>query len=48
MIFAGGLPLKLDGKVVGAIGVSGVPAIRIMPSPRPVPPRSNSAGIEQT
>lgn len=23
MIFAGGIPLKLDGKVVGAIGVSG-------------------------
>ena len=23
MIFAGGVPLKLDGKVVGAIGVSG-------------------------
>jgi uncharacterized protein GlcG (DUF336 family) len=23
MIFAGGLPLKVDGKVVGAIGVSG-------------------------
>lgn len=23
MIFAGGLPLKIDGKVVGAIGVSG-------------------------
>lgn len=23
MIFAGGMPLKLDGKVVGAIGVSG-------------------------
>jgi uncharacterized protein GlcG (DUF336 family) len=22
MIFAGGVPLKLDGKVVGAIGVS--------------------------
>ena len=24
MIFAGGIPLKKDGKVVGAIGVSGV------------------------
>jgi uncharacterized protein GlcG (DUF336 family) len=23
MIFAGGIPLKLDGKVIGAIGVSG-------------------------
>ncbi|MEO8727016.1 MAG: heme-binding protein [Acidobacteriaceae bacterium] len=23
MIFAGGIPLKLDGKVVGAVGVSG-------------------------
>jgi uncharacterized protein GlcG (DUF336 family) len=23
MIFAGGIPLKRDGKVVGAIGVSG-------------------------
>jgi uncharacterized protein GlcG (DUF336 family) len=23
MIFAGGIPLRLDGKVVGAIGVSG-------------------------
>jgi len=23
MIFAGGIPLKKDGKVVGAIGVSG-------------------------
>jgi len=23
MIFAGGIPLKLDGKVVGAIAVSG-------------------------
>ena len=23
MVFAGGVPLKLDGKVVGAIGVSG-------------------------
>ena len=24
MIFAGGIPLKKDGKVVGAIGVSGI------------------------
>src|SRR6202047_4456635 len=24
MIFTGGIPLKLDGKIVGAIGVSGV------------------------
>jgi len=35
MIFAGGIPLKRDGKVVGAIGVSGGSGIRIMPSPQP-------------
>ncbi|MEJ0047876.1 MAG: heme-binding protein [Rhodospirillales bacterium] len=23
MIFAGGIPLKVDGKIVGAVGVSG-------------------------
>jgi len=44
MIFAGGIPLKLDGKVVGAIGVSVVPAIKIKTSLRPVPPRSNPGG----
>ena len=44
MIFAGGIPLKLDGKVVGGLASAVVPAIRIMPSPRPVPPRSNPAG----
>ena len=41
MIFAGGIPLKRDGKVVGAIGVSGGSGDRIMPSLRPVPRRSN-------
>ena len=44
MIFAGGIPLKRDGKVVGRLASAVVPAIRIMPSPRPVPPRSNPAG----
>jgi hypothetical protein len=44
MIFAGGIPLKLDGKVVGRLASAVVPAIRIMPSPQPVPPRSNPAG----
>ena len=44
MIFAGGIPMKLDGKVVGRLASALVPAIRIMPSPRPVPPRSNPAG----
>jgi uncharacterized protein GlcG (DUF336 family) len=44
MIFAGGIPLKLDGKAVGRLASAVVPAIRIMPSPRPVPPRSNPAG----
>ncbi len=43
MIFAGGIPLKLDGKVGGRLASAVVPAIRIMPSPRPVPPRSNAA-----
>jgi serine/threonine protein kinase len=40
MIFAGGIPLKRDGRVVGRLASVVVPAIRIMPSPRPVPPRS--------
>src|SRR3977135_410545 len=44
MIFAGGIPLKLDGKVVGRLASAVVPAIRIMPSPRQAPPRSNPAG----
>lgn len=30
MIFAGGVPIKQDGKVVGAIGVSGGSAFRII------------------
>src|ERR1700722_15474828 len=48
MIFAGGIPLKLDGKVVGAIGAAVDPAIRIMPSTGPAPPRSNPAGREHS
>jgi uncharacterized protein GlcG (DUF336 family) len=43
MIFAGGIPLKLDGKVVGRLASAVVLAIKIMPSLRPVPPRSNPA-----
>ena len=42
MIFAGGIPLKVDGKVRGQLASAVVPAIRIMPSPRPVPRRSNA------
>jgi len=35
MIFAGGVPLELGGKVAGAIGVSGGSAIRTTPLPKP-------------
>ena len=35
MIFAGGIPLKKKGKVVGAIGVVADPAIRITPWLKP-------------
>ncbi len=34
MIFADGIPLKKEGKVVGAIGVSGGREIRTMRSPK--------------
>ena len=36
MVFAGGIPLKRDGKVVGAIGVSGGSS-RTMPSQKQAP-----------
>src|SRR5256712_6917199 len=40
MIFAGGIPLKKDGKVVGAIGVSGGSG-----QPGNAPPRARAEGV---
>ena len=37
IIFPGGIPLKKEGEVVGAIGVSGGPGNWIMPSQKPEP-----------
>ena len=31
----GGVPIMVDGKVIGAVGVSGVPATRTSSAPRP-------------
>ena len=44
MIFAGGIPLKKDGKVVGAIGVSGGSGDEDHMLPRPAPRRSSQGG----
>ena len=41
VIFAGGVPLKVDGVVIGAVGASGGGPTRITKSPRPAPPRSH-------
>ena len=43
MIFAGGIPLNKDGKVVGAIGVSGGSGDQITPLPRPARRPSDAA-----
>ena len=43
MIFAGGIPLKRNGKVVGAIGVSGGSANRTTRWPRPERRRFSSS-----
>ena len=48
MIFAGGIPLKRDGKVVGAIGVSGGSGEQDHAVPKLAPPRSEQeAEMEQ-
>ena len=41
VIFAGGVPLKVDGVVIGAVGASGGGPTRITKSPRQAPPRSH-------